>query len=71
MLSFEKQLQYTARLTGGFHNSAGLVACSALRVQMVELGLVIFCSGHQFGTSGKVTTGTKDYGMNLLAGHLQ
>jgi hypothetical protein len=30
-------------------------------MQLVELGLVIFCSGHQFETSGTVTTGTHEY----------
>jgi hypothetical protein len=35
-------------------------------MQLLELGLVIFCSGHKFPTSGKATTGRKDYRMNLF-----
>jgi hypothetical protein len=33
-------------------------------MQLLKLGLVIFYSGHQFPTSGKATTGRKDYRMN-------
>jgi hypothetical protein len=36
-------------------------------MQLLELGLVIFCSGYQFPTSSKATTGRKDYRLNLFS----